>query len=67
MIHELRWSENHKRLFWYCTCSRFCGGPGPGWVFYIRQRDTIETSKAEAQRLHGRHIEDDSEPPEGWE
>lgn len=65
--HEMLWNagppkDKNKvsRPFWYCSCSRFVGGKGLGWVWYPPQRKAIsrDVTKAEAERLFRRHVED---------
>lgn len=62
--HELRQGSNKGRAMWFCTCSKFVGGPGPGWVWFIPQRKTHETTRQQAQRLFDDHVRDSNEPPE---
>jgi hypothetical protein len=67
--HELRFHED-GRPYWYCTCSRFCGGNGIGWVCYLTQpRKGMKAGKPErpqAEQLHQRHIEEAGAPEEEW-
>jgi hypothetical protein len=59
-----------QRPFWYCTCSRFCGGDGIGWVCYITQpRTDMKAGKPDrlgALALHQRHVAETREPEEVW-
>lgn len=72
--HVLKWHPGEiltkSRPYWFCTCTRAFGGPGPGWVCYTTQpRKGMKAGKPErpeAQRLHRRHVEDCYVPEEEW-